>query len=287
MGHSGPRRGRRALPAAAAALAACVAIAVAGVAGVAQGQAAPATIYVSDANGLCFTTVARKPACAPGEHPEVTIRTGEAVTWDFVGTTQPHNAESKNAVAADPAWEGWGITFPATGTHSRRFDTAGVYEFVCLAHAAMTGTIRVEGEGTATPTPTSTPTQTATATPTPLPTASPAPTPDDHTSTPKPTGGPKDEVAPQVGGVSTTALKRALRVRFTVSENATVAITARRAGTSNVLTSATVQAPAGTRTYTLRSSRLSANGTYTVELRATDAAGNRSGAATASLKARR
>jgi plastocyanin len=275
------------LPAAAAVLSACAAIAVVGVAGAAEEQAASATIYVSDADGLCFTTVARKPACDPGEHPEVTIRTGETVTWDFAATTQPHNAESKNAVAADPAWEGWGLPFPATGTHSRRFDAAGVYEFVCLAHAAMTGTVRVEGEGTVTPTPTSTPTQTATATRTPLPTASPAPTPDDHTSTPKPTGGPKDEVAPRVSGVTTSALKRALRVNFTVSENATVAIAVKRAGASTILTSATVQAPAGARTYTVRSRRLSAKGAYTVELRATDAAGNRSGAATASLKARR
>src|SRR4051812_13418362 len=105
MGHTEPRRGRRGLPAAAAVLAACAAIAVVGVAGASEEPSPSATIYVSDADGLCFTTVAHKPACDPGEHPEVTIRTGQTVTWDFGGATQPHNAESKNAVAADPAWE--------------------------------------------------------------------------------------------------------------------------------------------------------------------------------------
>ncbi|WP_196807584.1 cupredoxin domain-containing protein [Candidatus Solirubrobacter pratensis] len=290
--HSEPPRGRRGLRAAAAVLAAGAAIAIVGVAGAAQEPRASATIYVSEAGGPCFTTVAGKPACDAGEHPRVTIQTGETVTWDFDGVTPTHNVKAANEQAADPGWKTFATDYPTTGTRSRTFSAPGVYEFVCLAHSSMQGTITVEGEGTVTPTPTPTPTPTETATPTatatPTPTVSPTatPTPDDHTSTPKPTGGPKDEVAPQVTGIATSAVKGGVRVRFTVSENATVTITAKRAGTSKVLTAATVQAPAGERAYTLRSSKL-AKATYAIDLRATDASGNRSGAAAASRKARR
>jgi plastocyanin len=269
-------------------LAAGAAVAVVGVAGAAEEQRASATIYVSEGAGPCFTTVAGKSACEPGEHARVTIQTGETVTWDFNGATPTHNAKAANEQAADPGWKAFSTEYPTTGARSRRFDAPGVYEFVCLAHSAMKGTITVEGEGTVTPTPTptATPTETATATPTPVPTVSPTATPDDHTSTPKPTGGPKDDVAPQVGGIATSAVTGGVRVRFTVSENATVLIAAKRKGTSKVLTSATVQAPAGERAYVLRTRKL-AKATYAIELRATDASGNRSGAATASLKVRR
>ena len=292
--HSEPPRGRRGPRVAAAVLAAGAAIAIVGVAGAAQEPRASATIYVSEAGGPCFTTVAGKPACEAGEHPRVTIRTGETVTWDFGGVTPTHNVKAANEQAADPGWKTFATEYPTTGTRSRTFDAPGVYEFVCLAHSSMTGTITVEGEGTVTPTPTPSetatpaPTSTPTATPTTAPTVSPTatPTPDDHTSTPKPTGGPKDEVAPQLTGIATGAVKGGVRVRFTVSENATVTITAKRAGTGKVLTAATVQAPAGERAYTMRSSKL-AKATYTIALRATDASGNRSGAAAASLKARR
>jgi plastocyanin len=273
----------RGLRAAAAVLAVLAAVAAVGVAGAAQEQRASATIYLSETGGPCWTTVAGKPACDPGEHPRVTIQTGETVTWDFTGTTSVHNVSSDNDSAADPGWDGWERPYHSStgGTESRRFDAPGVYEFVCDAHKqqGMRGTITVEGEGTVTPTATATSTPIPTASPTPTPTA----TPDDHTTTPKPTGGPKDDVAPQLASVSTTALKRAVRVRFTVSESSKVVITAKRRGTSKVLTSATVLAPAGTSTYTLRSSRLS-KGDFAIALRATDAVGNDSGATASSLK---
>ena len=69
------------------------------------------------------------------------------------------------------------------------------------------------------------------------------------------------------------ALRRAVRVRFRLSEPATVTVGIKRAG--RVLKAARVQARAGTRTVTLRGTRLR-KGRYTVEIRARDAFGNRS-----------
>jgi plastocyanin len=266
--------------AAAAVLAATAVVAVVGVAGAAEEQRAPASIYAVD-DGLCFATQA-KPACDPGEAPTLTIQTGETVTWDFAGTVQVHNVASSNYAPNDPGWRKgppptYATPLPSNGTFSRRFDAPGTYEFVCQAHApGMRGTIVVEGEGTVTPT----------ATPTASPTSTPLPTvqPDDHTTTPAPTGGAKDVLAPRLGAVRASAQRRAVRVRFELSEPATVVITARRSRA--VIASATVQAAAGARGYTLRSSRLT-KGRYTIEARATDAVGNRSPAAISALKVKR
>jgi P pilus assembly chaperone PapD len=81
-------------------------------------------------------------------------------------------------------------------------------------------------------------------------------------------------------------LRRAVRVRFRLSEPATVTVRVKRRGSRKVLKSASVQAPAGTRTVTLRSKRLK-KGRYTVDLRARDAFGNRSSLATKRLTLRR
>ena len=83
-----------------------------------------------------------------------------------------------------------------------------------------------------------------------------------------------------------TGLRRAVRVRFQLSEKATVTVRLKRAFTGTVLKSARVQAGAGTRTMTLRSNRLK-KGRYTVDLRARDASGNRSSLAAKRLTVRR
>jgi hypothetical protein len=251
------------------------------VAGAASREQAPTTIYAVD-SGLCFST-AMKSACDVGEHPTVTIQAGETVTWDFSATTQVHNVASFNDAANDPGWRkgppaSYATALPSAGTYTRTFSAPGTYEFVCQAHSpGMSGTIVVEGEGTVTPTPTPTPTPTVTASPTAVPTA-PA---DDHLTTPAPTGGAKDAVAPRVGSVRTRAARRAVVVRFWLSEPSTVVIAAKRSRTT--VATATVQAAAGTRSYTLRSSRLT-KGRYTVSLRASDAAGNDSPASTRALR---
>ena len=78
-----------------------------------------------------------------------------------------------------------------------------------------------------------------------------------------------------------TALRRAVRVRFRLSEPATVTVHVKRAG--KVVRSARVQARAGTRTLTLNRFK---GGRYTVDLRARDAVGNRSSLAVKRLTVR-
>jgi hypothetical protein len=63
------------------------------------------------------------------------------------------------------------------------------------------------------------------------------------------------------------------QLRFWLSEPATVTIDFVRKGAKSSATSAVVQAPAGTRTFVLRTRALR-KGTYTVTLSPTDAMGN-------------
>ena len=86
--------------------------------------------------------------------------------------------------------------------------------------------------------------------------------------------------------VRTKALRRGVRVRFRVSEPATVTVRVKRRGSRKVLKSRRVQVLAGTRTVTLRSKRLK-KGRYTVEILARDAYGNRSSLAKKRLTLRR
>jgi Bacterial Ig-like domain len=154
----------------------------------------------------------------------------------------------------------------------------------------MDGTITVEDAPTPTPTETATATPTPTATATPLPTVSATPTPappsdGGHVTTPPPGPG-ADTTKPTVGGLRLTALRRAVKVKFTLSESATVTVSVKRKGSRKVLKSARVQARAGTRSLTLRSTKLK-KGRYTVTIQARDAFGNRSAASTKPLTIRR
>jgi plastocyanin len=279
-------RRRRVLAPALTLLITAAVVAGAGVAGAAD----PATVYVTE-SGQCyrFTETAGTP-CTDGERADVTIETGEVVTWDFNTGSSMHNVVSTNEVPADPAWTNWSVDFSSSGTYQRQFMHPGTYEFVCQVHTGMAGTVTViEGDGTATPIPT----QTATPTPTPTATATPAPTvqattstsTDDHTQTPAPGHGAKDKVAPKVQTMRLRARARELSIRFWLSEPATVRITTKRRGSKGTLASATVQSPAGTRTVKLRSKRFK-RGTYTVSLRATDAMGNKATAARKNVRLR-
>jgi hypothetical protein len=141
----------------------------------------------------------------------------------------------------------------------------------------MTGTVTVTGEPV--------PTTTATATPTETPSPTPVPRPSDpHTVTPAPGGTAADSVKPTVAGVKLTSLRRAVRVRFALSEPATVTVRVKRK--RSLLKTARVQAPAGARNVTLRSSRLT-KGRYTVEIEARDGYGNRSTVASKRLTVRK
>jgi hypothetical protein len=160
-----------------------------------------------------------------------------------------------------------------SGSYSRQFNRPGVYEFLCQAHLEMTGTITVTGE----PIETVTSTPTGTASP---PSSSP---PDTHPDTPPPSGD-SDAVKPTVRGLKAKPLRRGVRVRFRLSEPATVTVRVKRG--KRVVKSARVQAPAGARTVTLRGKRLK-KGRYKVEIGARDSAGNRSRLATKRVTLRR
>jgi plastocyanin len=228
---------------------------------------------------------------------EVSVTTGETVTWEFI--TDSHNLMSTNASPTDPRWEpllypgpGEYTAAPVGATTAYTFYKSGEYEFVCQIHGAgMSGKVTVTGEDmeipvpTATPTPTPTVTPTATPTPTPSPSGTTPPPVDDHTRTPPPTPA-ADAVKPTLSGVKLKAAKRAAKVTFKLSENATVTVKVRKRGAKKVLRTVTLQARAGTRTVVVRSAKLR-KGRYTVTLTARDAMGNMSTAASAPLRIRK
>jgi plastocyanin len=247
------------------------------------GTAAPAyaankDVYARDtgSNGLCFSIVQSATDCAPNETGDVSIAPGDTVTFHFDGTTGmagPHNAADANTPPpAAPAWTEPGDgTFVTTGSYPHQFDTEGTYKYICQIHPQMKGTITV---GT--------------------PAEEPPPDDDDPPSSPPPTGGTHpttpaptpsaDSVKPTVKRVKLKALRRAVRVRFRLSEPATVTVRVKRG--SKVLKSKRVQAGAGTHSVTLRSKRLK-KGRYTVEVLARDASGNRSRLASKRLSVRK
>ncbi|HWM10814.1 MAG TPA: hypothetical protein VNO82_15775 [Solirubrobacteraceae bacterium] len=271
-------KGRSGVHAAIASIAITAGLGVVAVAG--ADESAPADVYVRDS---CFSEDPNT-TCPAGETASVTAGTGEAVTFRFQGSL-PHNAQGD-----DPAtWKAPDTGYVTNGTAVETFNNPGSYPFHCEVHPQMTGTITVTGDPipteTATATPTATATSTATATPTATPTSIPQPGGGGHTTTPPPSGG-TDTVKPTVRRVSSKALRRAVRVSFTLSEPATVTIRVKRRGSTRVLKAASVQARAGTRSVTLRSKRLK-KGRYTVEVQARDAFGNRSALARKRLTLRR
>jgi plastocyanin len=268
-------RVRRAVAPVLAILITAAVVATAGVAGADEST----TIYISEAGGPCFTLQPGNPPC--GAKPAVTIQTGDTVTWDFAGGTGiGHNVADGDRPINQERYKS---SFLTSGTYSHTFGEPGTYRFICQAHTGMEGTVTVEGAPVETQTPTPTPTPTASATPT--ATAVPTTAADDHTQTPAPGKGAKDAVAPRAQTMRLTGRRASVKVRFWLSEPATVAITAKRRGSKRVLASATVQSPAGTRTVTLRDKRFK-RGSYTVALRATDAMGNRAKAAGKTVRLR-
>src|SRR3954451_22288999 len=189
-GHSLRRPGRRTLLATASGLAAAAAVAWASVAG----AAGTTTVYsVENVGGKpCFSKEA-KAVCAAGERAELTIQTGDTVTWDFNSAkgVNVHNASSKSSTPTDTAWQGRPAEFKMEATQTWTFGQAGVYVYFCTVPPdSMVGTITVVGPQVETPTPTatatatSTPTATATATATRTATPTVAP----PAATPTPSG---------------------------------------------------------------------------------------------------
>jgi plastocyanin len=288
---------RRGLLAGAATLAVGGVIAGVGVAGAAQDT----TIYVSDKTTTCFTATPDVQSCGAGGPVDLTIETGDKVTWDFAGATNYHNVAAAATNPSDPPDAGWdGFKSAAYhspgagGTDTFVFGKPGVYRYVCQLHSNMFGTITVEGDEVETPTPTATETPDATPEKTPektpvaiattSPTPAPTGTPDNHTSTPAPGhASVKDTEAPRLQSATVKRVRAGAQVRFWLSEPATVSIGLVRKGAKSTAASAVVQAPAGTRSFVLRAKALK-KGTYTVTLKPVDAMGNKGTAASRSLK---
>ena len=259
-----------------AAIVAVAGTAAVGIAGAASGasSAADATIYVSESNGSCFTTSSAKPDCTT-TNGDVAIETGDSVTWSFAGSGVAHNAAADNDVPADSAWKTYSTPFSTTASYTREFTKPGTYLYLCQAHAGMEGTITVTGDPIETETPT--PSVTTTATPSTQPS-------DPGTNTPPPTGGTADAVKPTLRSIGATGKRRAVKVSFRLSENATVTIRVKRG--SRVVKTVTKQLAAGKRSVSVRSSKLR-KGRYKIEVRARDASGNVSTLASKSLRIRK
>jgi plastocyanin len=242
-------RSRGGMYAAAAVVAVTAGLGIVGVAWAADDQ----TITADD--GTVFTP------------SQVNISVGDSVTWTFDNPTNQHNVIAK--ADSPTAWSTgdgqWSLNHDDVGPIE--FTAEGTYTFYCQVHPGMEGTVIV-GAGA----------------PPPPPPASPPPPSDTTITTPAPGGETGDSVKPTVRRVSTETLRRGVRVRFRLSEPATVTVRVKRA--RRVVKSARVQAAAGTRTVTLRSKRLK-KGRYTVEIDARDASGNRSRLATKRVTLRR
>ncbi len=270
IGNSPVRRG---LLAATAALAAAGAV-VAGVS--VAGAAQSITIYAGGpASTPCFTTAANQATCAADPQVDVTIQTGDTVTWDYDIANGYHNAYPvvNGSTPPDPVWDGRKPGLVPSGKDEWTFGTAGVYQFVCQAHSTtMRGTIRSKVRRSRPPRrrPTADADSDAEATPTVVATASPTATPtasaDDHTTTPAPgRTSSKDTEKPRLARTSAKRVRGGVKLRFWLSEPTTVSVTARRKGSRAVVSSATVHAPAGTRSFVMRSNRFR-KGKYTVRV---------------------
>jgi plastocyanin len=254
-------------------------VAAAGVGVAGADQRADTTVYGKDPGGPCFSTAAPPTDCVPSETADVSIDTGETVTWTWNDDdgAQVHNAAADNSVAADPNWANFTSDIAPEGTAEYTFNQPGDYEFVCQAHPEqMHGVLHVTGDPIETPT--STPTSTATATPTTQPG-----TGGGGTTTPSPQPS-IDSVKPTVKRLKLKALRHGARVTFRLSEPATVTIRIKR-GKKTVITKR-VQAAAGKRMVTVRSRKLR-KGRYAIQVLARDAVGNRSVVAKKTLRLKR
>lgn len=181
---------------------------------------------------------------------DLAVQTGDKVTWTFEENSF-HNVE-----ATSDNWDLNSGQPPTVDPVSYVFRKAGTYTFTCRVHpGAMDGTITATGPDIEDPPP---PTETVTPTPTPTPSVQPS---------------PPDTTAPTVSSVNVRTLRRGARVRFALSEPATVTLKLLRS--TRVLKTVRVQAR-GVKTVTVRSAKLRKGRRYRVELLARDARGNTS-----------
>jgi hypothetical protein len=181
---------------------ACLAIAAGAMAlspGVAHGQAPASAEYASSDNSA--SSGGYRWLRTDGAGTDAVIAQGGTVTFSVPGTAvRPHNV-SFPMPPADPSCVLDGATTPSlpmpspAGARGWRgtctFTTPGTYVYVCLLHAAMTGTITVEAAG-----------------PPPGP-GTPPPAP----PTPGPAGSPPPAATAAATGLRLTRRQRGTRVR--------------------------------------------------------------------------
>jgi plastocyanin len=174
----------------------------------------------------------------------VTIGQGDSVTWTWAGPDTNHSVTSDSNQAdswdSDPGRTPTAADHPPTSTFSHTFNTPGAFTYHCKIHAYMTGKVIVNGPG-----------------------------------------GP-DTTAPKLSKVSATGGKKCKKgqhnckgrpttLRFNLSEAATVKVKAPKHKAANV----TRAGKAGSNTIKFSTSKLPP-GKYTLNVTATDSAGNSS-----------
>jgi plastocyanin len=68
----------------------------------------------------------------------ITIAKNTTVTWEWQGTTPAHNVTFDNTPGRPT-----NIANRTSGSESRTFDTAGIFDYQCTNHAGMTGRVTV------------------------------------------------------------------------------------------------------------------------------------------------
>jgi plastocyanin len=192
---------------------------------------------------------------------QVTIKSGETVTWTYPNGSNPppHNVKSTS--------DNWSIDSPASTSDpspvTYTFTAPGTYTFVCIFHpSTMTGSVTVTDEDGNPPDPPDPPEPGETHWP------NDQPPPSEFES------GPEfdDRKRPRVSGLRATRVRNGARVRFRLSERARVLVTFKKAGVTVKTERRTLRA--GRRSLTVRDRRM--DGRYKVEVVARDRAGNRS-----------
>ena len=225
--------------------------------------------------GSAVTLAAAAPAAAAdvsvqgiGEiwsSTEVRIAAGDTVVWTFPNPDELHNVQ---ADAPEPGTAAWTYaTAPATPavTGSYKFDTPGVYGFICAVHGkGMSGRVTVGNPP-----------------PPPPPPLSEQPFPNDSaiTADSLETGG-LDTTRPALRSVKAQRSGKRVRVSFRVSEQSVVVVRFSRGGKTVKTKQAAVSSRGSVTVAGLKPGR------YAVRVRATDVAGNASSSRGASFRVR-
>lgn len=177
----------------------------------------------------------------------VTVTQGDTVKWTWAGPATNHSVTAGSGQAdsfdSDPAGTALTVNHPTGDTFSHTFNTTGTFTYFCKVHSYMTGKVTVVLPGS---------------------------------------GPPADTTPPAISQLSATGGRkckkgqkhckgRPTKLRFRLSEAATVKVTVPKRGSANV----TRAGHAGSNTISFSTSKLPP-GTWTLKVSAIDAAGNKS-----------